>query len=145
MWRLYANTGLRRAEGIVLRRAWIGREEMKILSTEEHRTKSGLWRHIPLSEGAKMALAELPPQAQLILPQMTLPSLSRAFVHDAERAGLDGSLHTLRHTYISHLVRAGVALRTVQVYAGHARFSTTEKYAYLQPGVAPSQVKNLAL
>jgi integrase len=41
IWRLYANTGMRRGEGLMLKRAWIGQEAMKILSTDEQRTKSG--------------------------------------------------------------------------------------------------------
>ena len=68
------------------------------------------------------------------VPPIRPESLSRAFLHDAARANLDGSLHTLRHTFISHLVMQGVPLRTVQVIAGHAHFTTTERYAHLAPG-----------
>ena len=140
-WRLYANTGLRRAEGLMLRWDGIGRDGMKVLSTEDDRTKSGKWREIPLSPGAQAALvalkkdlAENPREEgnEYVLPRIALPSLSRAFVRDAIRAGIvDGSLHTLRHTYISHLVMAGVPLRTVQVLAGHSTIAVTEKYAHL--------------
>ena len=47
--------------------------------------------------------------------------------------------------YISHLVRAGVPIRTVQLYAGHAHIATTEAYAYLSPGAAPVQALRLAI
>lgn len=70
---------------------------------------------------------------------------SRAFARDAKAAKINGSLHTLRHSYISHLVRAGVAPRTVQLYAGHAHLATTEKYLYLAPGITPTQALRLAL
>lgn len=144
MWRLFANTGMRRGEGLALKRRWVGTDGMKIVSTGEERTKSGEWREIPLTKGARAALEELP-KGEHVIPRMTPPSLSRAFVRDARRAGLDGSLHTLRHTYISHLVRTGVPLRTVQLYAGHAHYSTTEQYAYLAPGKPMRQVTALNL
>lgn len=133
-WRLFANTGMRRMEGLNLRRAWVGREAMKILSTEEARTKSGKWREIPITDGARMALAAMPKGGTYVLPRIEPPSLSRACTHDARRAGLDGGLHTLRHTYISHLVMAGVPLRTVQKLAGHSTIAVTERYAHLTPG-----------
>lgn len=132
MWRLYANTGLRRMEGLMLRRRWIGNEAMKILSTDEQRTKSGKWREIPLTDGAHAALEELP-RGEYVLPRMQPASLSRACINDARRAGLDGGVHTLRHTYISHLVMAGVPIRTVQKLAGHASVAVTERYSHLAP------------
>jgi integrase len=134
MWRLYANTGMRRMEGVMLKRAWIGPEAMKILSTDEERTKSGKWREIPLTKGAQRALDELPRDGEYVLPRMAPASMSRACINDARRAGLDGGLHTLRHTYISHLVMAGVPLRTVQKLAGHSTVMVTERYSHLTPG-----------
>ncbi|HZR02645.1 MAG TPA: hypothetical protein VFA81_05680 [Burkholderiales bacterium] len=98
----------------MLRRSWIDREEMKILSSELARTKSGKWRVMPITEGAREGLALLPGK-DLLLPHMTRPSMSRAFKNDAARAQLDGSP---RHTYWSHFVVAGVSLRTVQLLAG---------------------------
>jgi len=79
------------------------------------------------------------------LPRMAPGSLSRAFDRALERAGLDGSLHCLRHTFCAHLVMAGVPLRTVQLLAGHAHFSTTEKYAHLAPGHLQDAVRGLVL
>jgi integrase len=133
-WRLFANTGMRRGEGIILKRQWIGREAMKILSTEEERTKSRKWREIPLTEGALMALDEIPKIGEYVLPRITPEGLSHAASKDIRRAGLDGSAHTFRHTYISHMVMAGVPLRTVQKLAGHSTMAVTEKYAHLAPG-----------
>jgi integrase len=145
LWKLLANSGLRRGEARALRWAWIGKESLRILSTERERTKSGKWREIPLSDGAKAALATLPRHSEYVLPGMTAPSLSRECARDLAIAGLDGSIHTLRHTYISHLVRSGVPLRTVQLYADHAHITTTEAYAYLAPGQAPMQALRLAI
>ena len=80
-----------------------------------------------------------------VLPQVTPYSLSRAFNRTLRRADLNGSLHCLRHTYCSHLVMAGVPLRTVQVLAGHAGYATTKRYAHLAPGYLKESVRALTL
>lgn len=133
IWRLYVNTGMRRMEGLILRREWVRPGALQILSTAEDRTKSGKWREIPLSAGAEQALSELKGEDGYVLPRMRPESLSRCAIRDAKRAGLDGGIHTLRHTYISHLVMRGVPLRTVQVLAGHSHVHVTEGYAHLTP------------
>lgn len=47
-------------------------------------------------------------------------------------AGLDDvTLHTLRHTFGTRLVAAGVDLRTVQELMGHSRIETTMRYVHL--------------
>lgn len=148
IWKLFVNTGMRRGEGMALKRQWIGREGIKIISTGEERTKSGAWREVPKTEGAAEALDRLQRAGAdgYVLPRVTLPSLSRAFAKDAHRAGLPGSLHTLRHTYISHLMRdTATPVRTIQLYAGHASIVTTELYAYLRAGLGDTPAAALNL
>lgn len=59
-------------------------------------------------------------------------------------AGLDGvTLHTLRHTFASHLVIAGVNLREVQELMGHQSYETTLRYAHLSPEHVKKQVARL--
>lgn len=41
------------------------------------------------------------------------------------------SVHTLRHSYATHLIEAGVPLPTVQRYLGHAQIQTTLVYVHL--------------
>lgn len=136
IWRLMANTGMRRAEAQQLRWSEVSLEEghIHVLSTETERTKSGRWREIPISEGARASLLLLKTYTDkdgYVLPKMTGPSLSRHFLRDVRRLGLKGSLHSLRHSYAAHLVMAGVPLRTLQTLMGHASFITTERYAHI--------------
>lgn len=144
VWRFMANTGLRRGEAGILRRLWVT-DAVRIQSTGEERTKAGEWRKIPLTDGAREALAALTGSGPYLLPRVAPESLSRAFSRDARRAGLPGSLHSLRHTYICHLLLAGVPIRTVQLYAGHAHISTTEKYAYQVLHMDPEAALRLAI
>jgi site-specific recombinase XerD len=59
-------------------------------------------------------------------------NIKKAFCAGCRRAGLIGvSPHTLRHTFASHLVMAGVDLPTVQRYLGHSNIQTTMVYAHL--------------
>lgn len=134
MWRLYVNTGMRRREGMILRPEWVKADAIQILSTGEERTKSGKWREVPLTAGAREALEALGLESEYVLPRMRPSSLSRLALKEAGRVGLDGGVHTLRHTYISHLVMAGTDLRTVQQLAGHSSITVTEGYAHLAPG-----------
>lgn len=41
------------------------------------------------------------------------------------------STHTLRHSYASHLIEAGVSLKAVQKYLGHSSLQTTLVYLHL--------------
>lgn len=134
IWQLFANTGLRRGEAYDLRTGAVHKDFIRILSTTGERTKSAKWRDVPLSKSATQALKRIDGEDGYVLPRIRKESLSRAAERTIERAELVGSLHTFRHTYISHLVMAGAPLRTVQKLAGHAHYSTTERYAHLAPG-----------
>ena len=50
------------------------------------------------------------------------------------------SVRTLRHSYATHLMEAGVNLRLIQEYLGHANINTTTIYARLsKPSLAGSE------
>jgi len=77
-WSLLANTGLRRGEAQHLKWADVGADALTIRSEPDARTKSGRWRSVPLSPGARDALDNLPRVQETVLPVMAPCSLSRA-------------------------------------------------------------------
>lgn len=54
------------------------------------------------------------------------------------------SWHTMRHTFVSRLVMAGVDLVTVRNLAGHRSIQTTMRYAHLAPGHEQQGVETIA-
>jgi integrase len=145
IWRLLANTGLRRGEAQQLRRGDVGADAIRVVSAPGARTKSAKWRLVPITAGARIALQGLAREGDLVIPKVTPYSLTRAFARTVGRVGLDGNLHCLRHTYGSHLVMAGVPLRTVQVLMGHSTILVTERYAHLAPGHLQEATRGLSL
>lgn len=146
---LLYSTGLRRAEVASLDLTDIDLQSETVLV---RCGKGGKARIVPLGETACRAIARYLTKARADFvrrPGVTaLFLVSRAshvghrlgpqsiglVVKDAaQRAGLDAHVtpHLLRHTFATHLLRAGADLRHVQQLLGHASITTTEGYTHL--------------
>ena len=73
-----------------------------------------------------------------------LHDVKRPFKSAVKRADLkDLRFHDLRHTFASHLIMAGVDMRTVQELLGHHSLTMTMRYAHLAPDHRMRAIKTL--
>ncbi len=56
-------------------------------------------------------------------------------------AGIDATLHQLRHTHATELVNAGVSLATIRKRLGHRNLQTTLRYAEQSDAVADAELR----
>jgi site-specific recombinase XerD len=132
-------TGLRAAEVCALKIGDIDSDRM-LIHVEEG--KGGKDRKVMLSPGLLGLLrdywCEARPEGWLFPGKPTLNpisprQLSRAFTSAKNMAGVKkvATLHTLRHSFATHLLEAGTDVRVIQVLLGHAKLSTTARYTHV--------------
>jgi site-specific recombinase XerD len=144
------NTGMRSGEQFMaLRWCDVHLERRQISLTD---TKNGGGRVIPLNKTAFAAFLEARkqwdgnPNSRVFLSVYGKPLNSPRwwFIPAIKLAKLEGvTWHTLRHTYISHLVMKGIYIRTVAELAGHKTLIMTMRYAHLAPGHLQDAVERL--
>jgi integrase/recombinase XerD len=66
---------------------------------------------------------------------ISIRSVQRAFRDALQKSGIkkEATVHTLRHSYATHLYEAGIDLRIIQSYLGHTSLSSTSVYTHLTP------------
>jgi len=62
---------------------------------------------------------------------MSISSAQGAFRLVCAEARVEATLHTLRHSYATHLLEAGVSLKLISTYLGHASLETTAIYLHV--------------
>jgi integrase/recombinase XerD len=146
-FRTVYSLGLRLTEGLNLQVADIDSARMMV---HVHRGKGAKDRFVPLPSSTLKALRDY--WATHRHPTWLFPATGRdhrrAAIADGpmERSSVQGalrrvvrdlgfrkaiSIHTLRHSYATHLLEAGVNLRLIQQYLGHSSLQTTMVYLHL--------------
>jgi integrase len=146
------NTGLRiAAEALTLK--WSDVDFLHgIVTVQAAYAKNGQTRNIPLNSRARAAFEHLKrtSRSEYVFSKFNgLPykSMEKPFLHACQLAGLSDtgvSLHTLRHTFASNLVMAGVDLLTVQQYGGWADLSLVQRYAHLSASHKAKAIETIA-
>jgi len=144
--------GLRAGEVVRLRAGNIDREQMIIRIVQSKGRKD---RHVMLpAEVVKLLRqwwkvrptaydAGVAPEQRWLFPgrsqhqPLTTRQFSRLFKEAAKAAGLRKtvSLHSLRHSFATHLLERGKDIRLIQALLGHSKLETTARYSRVAIGL----------
>jgi integrase/recombinase XerD len=133
--------GLRLLEGVRLQVTQIDGERQLLHVCQG---KGGKDRYVPLPSACLKLLRQhwrthrnstwlFPSPFEEINQPMNASGVQRAFRAAVQESGIhkEATVHTLRHSYATHLLEAGVNLRIIQSYLGHASPATTAIYTHM--------------
>jgi site-specific recombinase XerD len=97
------------------------------------------WKARPSRHDAGIPLPErwLFPSRKTAGRPITTRHLNRLFHEAADAAGIKKgvTLHTLRHSFATHLLEDKTNIRTIQALLGHSKLDTTARYAHVATGM----------
>lgn len=136
------HTGMRKAEIENLQWRDVDLTRRKItIKSKENRNPKTTEREIPMSEEVLALLSDLHKKSasekSYVFPVLDSSRshnwIRRELIETAQAAGIPDltRIHTLRHTFASHLVMQGVDLPTVGRLMGHTDIATTMIYSHL--------------
>jgi len=135
--------GLRANEVVHLKTGDIDSDRMLIRVEQGKGSKD---RHVMLSPSLLDYYREARPQGWLfhgirVGTPLSTRQLNRAFTTAKQMAGITkkATLHTLRHSFATHLLEQNTDVRVIQVLLGHAKLSTTAQYTH----VATSTIRDV--
>ena len=144
LWMFIAYTGLRRSEIEVLPTFAVDRTpkyaKVRVLHDPAIgvNVKDNESRSIPLNAEAMAARDEILAKSgdgELFAPKWHQDTWTKKFNAAREAAGIKrGTLHSLRHTFISRAANNGVSIHLVMKWAGHAKLETTLGYLHTPEG-----------
>jgi integrase len=135
-------TGCRRNEALNLTWDDIDMERGKITFKV---TKSGKSRVIPFNGALKEVLSSIPRKGEKPF-QFQGTFVTHKFKDYLRASGIKNQslkLHSLRHTFASHMIMEGVDVMTVSKMLGHSSISITEMYAHLVPDHMKASIERL--
>jgi site-specific recombinase XerD len=145
--------GLRISEAVALKVADIDSSRMLIRVEQGKGQKD---RYAMLSPRLLQVLRRYwrttrPPHDHYLFPSwrkdqhLCTSSLQLACREATLRAGIGKrvTVHTLRHSFATHLLENGTDIRIIQVLLGHSRIDTTARYAAVSPQVVAATVSPL--
>ncbi|MFN0118179.1 MAG: tyrosine-type recombinase/integrase [Elusimicrobiota bacterium] len=127
---LGVNTGLRKQNLIDL--SW---NDVDTIAGVIHvlKTKSGKAYEVPMNETVFRLIQRLA-ELQKCSSVLDTINLKREWETAVKAAALkDVNIHTLRHTYASHMTMKGVDIFTLSKLMGHADIKMTQRYSHLAP------------
>jgi len=133
---LALNTGMRKGEILKLKWHDIHIKSSLIYLTD---TKNNEIRKVPINDIVRQTLVEIPkhPDSPYVFCNKNgkpYTDVKKSFFTAMKKSGIvDFRFHDLRHTFASHLVMAGIDIKTVQELMGHKSIEMTLRYSHLSP------------